>query len=325
MERRAHISCETTPPPPQKPTKVSDLGQKQSRYFSTDGAQEPGKCDGVGSHDRSRGDGTASGVIEVDCRHRSSYPRAPDKNSAPGALTFVQEWHNAEEQNGAESNMSESKFMQDGAPAQVSKKSQEWCRDVLPALWEKQVWQGSSPDLNALENLWEILQQELDNEEPCTNVQQQTERLKSAGANVPSATPERLVSGIPKRMSKCATLCGEHIGMQYKKNNDICCLWLAYERCKRTFGTPCKHGRLARSNNQGNSKQTSSTVNCPPKTSTVELKTHSKWRHKTKSFNPQYPARYEIFWEKSYRHVQGRTQDFLTGRARADIFLYSGQ
>ena len=35
--------------------------------------------------------------------------------------------------------MSESNFMQDGAPAQASKKSQEWCRDILPALWEKQV------------------------------------------------------------------------------------------------------------------------------------------------------------------------------------------
>ena len=35
--------------------------------------------------------------------------------------------------------MSESNFMQDGTSAQASKKSQEWGRDILPALWEKQV------------------------------------------------------------------------------------------------------------------------------------------------------------------------------------------
>ena len=121
--------------------------------------------------------------------------------------------------------ITESNFMQNGDPAQASKKSQEWCRDILPALWEKQVRQGSSPDLNVLENLWEILQQELDNEEPCTNVLQQlAERLKSVWANIPPVTLERLLSGIPKRMSKCAALCGEHIGMRYKKIDDLCCV-----------------------------------------------------------------------------------------------------
>ena len=109
--------------------------------------------------------------------------------------------------------MSEPIFMQDVAPAHTSKKTQEWCETNLPAFWGKQVWPGNSPDLNPLENLWEILQQELDNSEPCTTVGQLTESLQSAWANIPRDMLERLVASMPSRVSKCRSLHGEHIGM----------------------------------------------------------------------------------------------------------------
>ena len=80
---------------------------------------------------------------------------------------------------------------------------------------------GSSPDLNTLENLWKLIQQELGSVEPCTSVQQLAERLKSVWASVPWATLKRLVSVMPKRVSKCAALRGEHIGMQFKNNGDL--------------------------------------------------------------------------------------------------------
>ena len=43
---------------------------------------------------------------------------------------------------------------------------------------------GNTPDLNPWKNMCEILQQELDSEEPSTSVQQLTEWLKSASAKI---------------------------------------------------------------------------------------------------------------------------------------------
>ena len=83
------------------------------------------------------------------------------------------------------------------------------------------MWPGRSPDPSLLENLREIIQQGLGSEKPCTSPQRPTERLKTTGANVLSATLERLVSSMPKRVLKCAALSGEHIDMKYKKTDEV--------------------------------------------------------------------------------------------------------
>ena len=75
------------------------------------------------------------------------------------------------------------------------------------------MWLGKSPDLNPVENLRGILQRKLDSEEPSTSIEQLTEWLKSASANIPRATLERLVSSLPNQVSKCMAVPGEHIGM----------------------------------------------------------------------------------------------------------------
>ena len=41
--------------------------------------------------------------------------------------------------------MSESIFMQDGAPAHTAKLTQAWCSDHLPGYWVKADWPGNSP------------------------------------------------------------------------------------------------------------------------------------------------------------------------------------
>ena len=46
---------------------------------------------------------------------------------------------------------------QDGAPAQTSKRSQDWCLQNLPNFINKDDWPGNSTNLNPMENLLCIL------------------------------------------------------------------------------------------------------------------------------------------------------------------------
>ncbi len=42
-------------------------------------------------------------------------------------------------------------FQQDGAPAHNSKKTQDWLKENLLEVWEKEIWPPSSPDCNPLD------------------------------------------------------------------------------------------------------------------------------------------------------------------------------
>ena len=76
-------------------------------------------------------------------------------------------------------------FMQDGpAPAHRSATAQQWCRDDLPHFWPKEERPGNSPDLNPIEELWAILQQEIDKREPATSLAQLERQLKSAWSRI---------------------------------------------------------------------------------------------------------------------------------------------
>lgn len=50
-------------------------------------------------------------------------------------------------------------FMQDGAPSHTANLTQQLCSRVFPSFWDKHFWLGNSPDVNAIENLWSIMEE----------------------------------------------------------------------------------------------------------------------------------------------------------------------
>ena len=108
--------------------------------------------------------------------------------------------------------MSEAIFQQDGAPAHHATSTQQWCRDNLPGFWEKGVWPGNSPDLSPIENVWAIVQNELDMMEPATTEKALIRNLQRAWLSISAETLDNLMCGMPDRMRECVRLGGGYIG-----------------------------------------------------------------------------------------------------------------
>ena len=108
-------------------------------------------------------------------------------------------------------NMSKAVFMQDGAPAHTSKKTQSWCKENLANFWDKTQWHGNSPDLNQIENLWGYLQQELDKMEPAKTISHLKVQLESTWATLKPSFLQALVDGMPERVKTCIKLDGNYI------------------------------------------------------------------------------------------------------------------
>jgi hypothetical protein len=57
----------------------------------------------------------------------------------------------------------------DAVPANMSQKTQDWCRENLPFFWEKEVWPPSSPDCNPMEYfVWGVAERDT-NRPPTTS------------------------------------------------------------------------------------------------------------------------------------------------------------
>ena len=108
--------------------------------------------------------------------------------------------------------MSDTIFMQDGAPAHTAIRTQKWLSEYLPGFWEKGVWPSNSPDLNPIENLWSIMQTELDKRKPATNLTQLGKYLENIWNGINPSILENLVDGMPGRINSCIKLNGEYIG-----------------------------------------------------------------------------------------------------------------
>ena len=91
-------------------------------------------------------------------------------------------------------------FMQDGAPCHTSRHSMGWLEkegvQVLP-------WPGNSPDLNPIENCWNLMKNRLENRQ-FKNLEELKEEIKDVWCR--EVTPEyieTLARSMPKRLANC--------------------------------------------------------------------------------------------------------------------------
>ena len=109
--------------------------------------------------------------------------------------------------------MSDTIFMQDGAPAHTAKLTQNWCQQNLPRFWAKHEWLGNSPDLNPIEHLWSILKDNLEKFEQATTVKSLEKNLEKAWASISDDILDNLVCSMPQRMALVLENNGDYIGM----------------------------------------------------------------------------------------------------------------
>ena len=102
-------------------------------------------------------------------------------------------------------------FQQDGAPAHTSKRSRVVEKQCAMFL-DKRNMASELTRLESYRNLWAILQTKLDAMERATNLKVLEKQLVSAWKEISPETLEKIIAGMPGRISKCLILHGDYIG-----------------------------------------------------------------------------------------------------------------
>ena len=102
---------------------------------------------------------------------------------------------------------SNTKFLQDGAPCHKSKKSMTWLAENGVSVMD---WPGNSPDLNPIENMWNLMKRRLE-EKQVTSVEMLKEEIINIWiTEVSHEYCEKLARSMPRRLAKVVENQGGH-------------------------------------------------------------------------------------------------------------------
>ena len=95
-------------------------------------------------------------------------------------------------------NNSSATFVQDGASAHPAKATQQWCKGNLLNFIQKGEWPANSPDLNRIENLWNIIVEAAYRDLIPKMMEGLKSRLPQAWRNIPLASLRERARSMPQ-------------------------------------------------------------------------------------------------------------------------------
>lgn len=101
-------------------------------------------------------------------------------------------------------------FMQHGAPPHTASRRSSGVGRTSPAILA--VWPGNSPELNPFENIWAILQDNVNKMPPATTTDDQITQLNRAWRSIQPRVLDNQETGMPQLMRDCIANKGDRTG-----------------------------------------------------------------------------------------------------------------